>query len=186
MPQWNLEQCLNCIPRAHLTLRQSVLQQVQICWISTAIAHCTNGPCLSHTVSFTVPCVVTHSVTCLNLMPMPPQFFHFKKIGTEVKILSSGRHNRMPHKRLVVILDAGSKTRYQILKLLWTESNWKFFECKCEKKRVGMFDMKITRLVRACARACVCGGDVCVYVRMYVCTYVYMHYAQTDVCIYMH
>jgi len=69
--------------------------------------------CLSHTASFTVPCVATYYVNCLN----PPQFFHFKKIGTEAKILSSGRHNRVPQRRLAVILDAGSKTRYQILKL---------------------------------------------------------------------
>jgi hypothetical protein len=103
-----------------------ILQQVQIYWISTATAHCTNGPCLSHTVLFTVPCVVTHTVNCLNLTPLSPQFFHFKKIGTEVKILSSGRHNHLPHKRLVVILDSGSKTRYQILKLRMNVStvNW--------------------------------------------------------------
>jgi hypothetical protein len=73
--------------------------------------------CLSHTASFTVPCVVTYSANCLNLTPLSLQFFHFKKVGTEAKILSSGRHNRVPHRRLVVILEAGSKTKYQILKL---------------------------------------------------------------------
>ena len=115
-PQWNLEQCLYCIPRAHLTLgqQQVVLQHVQICRIPTATAHF-----LSHTASFTVLCVVTYvySVNCLNLTPLSPPFFHFKKIGTEAKILSSGRHNRVPHRRLVVIFDAGSKARYQILTL---------------------------------------------------------------------
>ena len=139
------------------------------------------GVRLSHTASFSVPCVITYSVNWLNLTPLSPQLFHFKKIGTEAKILSSGRHNLVPHKRMVVILDAGSKTRYQILKLrmnaeLWTVSTLKFLECKCKSKRVGMFDTKITQWL---LRVCVC---VCVY----VCTYVYTHALRTNGCVYIH
>jgi len=143
---------------------QTVLQQVQICWISTATAHCTNGLCLSHTASFTVPCVVRYSANCLKPTPLSPQFFHFKKIGAEAKILSSGSTNRVPHRRLVVILDAGSKTRYQILKLCMNVStvNWvhlKILECKCKSKRVRMFDMKIIQwLLRVYMFVCVCVG----------------------------
>ena len=58
-----------------------------------------------------------YTVNCLNLTLLPPQFYRFKQIGTEAKILSSGRHNRAPHTRLVVILDAGRMNRYKILKL---------------------------------------------------------------------
>jgi hypothetical protein len=118
-----------------------------------------------------------YSVNCWKLKPLPLQCFQLNKIDKEVKILSSRRTNRLPHRSRQ--LPWWREQDYQLsscVRILNCELDplLKFVGCKCKSKRVGMSDMKITYwLLRLYMFMCI---YACMY---YVCAYVWTNTLRT-------